>query len=68
MIDDKLIEAIIEIGNHKKVIDYCEPQSFYHQELDKYLVMRVLYAKELLRNEWELQQDIGVRCESSNRL
>ena len=45
------IEAIVKIGNQKKVIDACEPQVCDPKPLSGWMVTRILYAKALLEDE-----------------
>ena len=53
MIDDLLVEALVKIGNHKKVKELCEPHVSRPLELDKWMVVRVLKALELFEEEYE---------------
>ena len=58
MIDD-LIEAIVKIGNHKRIIKECEPNIMQPLELKSWMVKRTLYA-------WGLLEDEIRRTEQSN--
>ena len=48
---DELIEALVEIGNHKRVKSKCEPQVMQSLELKRWMVKRTLYAWRLLEDE-----------------
>ncbi len=55
--EDYIIDALLQIGNHKKVMEMCEPQVMQPLQLQEWMVKRVLKAQELLENEWELYQN-----------
>ena len=65
MIDDALIEAIVKIGNLKKVIEVCEPQVCFSMDLQGWMVKRTLKAQELLQEEWD--NEIQRSKQSDNR-
>jgi len=46
-----ILESLVKIGNHKKVIDECEPNVCFHFQLEPWMVKRTLKAQELLQNE-----------------
>ena len=50
-IEDELIESVVKIGNHERIIKECEPNIFCPQELKVWMVKRTLYAWGLLENE-----------------
>ncbi len=50
---DVLIESLVKIGNHPKVIKMCEPNIIWPQELQSWMVVRVIKAQELLQKEWD---------------
>ena len=50
MIED-YIDAIVEIGNHKKVIKVCEPNIMQPLQLKTWMVVRTLYSLGLLLDE-----------------
>ncbi len=52
MIED-YIDAIVEIGNHKKVVTVCEPNIMQPLELKAWMVVRTLYSLGLLLDEVE---------------
>jgi len=51
MIEDYIIEALVTIGNHKRVMTICEPQVMKPFEITYWQVKRTLVALELLENE-----------------
>lgn len=53
MIDNSVIEALIKIGNHKRVVKICEPNIMEPMELKEWMVRRTLVAMELFENEWK---------------
>ena len=53
MVDDLVIDALVEIGNHEKVVKVCEPDVFCPQELKGWMVRRTLYALGLFEQEME---------------
>ena len=55
-----VIDAVVKIGNAKKVKEFCEPNIFEHMELKSWMVKRTLKALELLENEWRIYQDRGI--------
>ena len=57
MTEDFVIDALVTIGNAKKVKDFCEPNIFEHMELKGWMVKRTLTALELLEDEWRIYQD-----------
>ena len=50
-IEDELIESVVKIGNHERIIKECEPNIFCPQELKSWMVKRTLYAWGLLEDE-----------------
>ncbi len=54
---DFIIDAIVEIANHEKVKKICEPNIMQPQELQTWMVIRVLKAVELMDDEWERYQN-----------
>ena len=48
---DELVEAIVKIGNHKRIIKECEPNIFCPMELKGWMVKRTLYAWRILEDE-----------------
>jgi len=48
-----IVEAIVKISNHPKVIEMCEPNVFSHQTIGEWHVKRILKAVELLQQEWD---------------
>ncbi len=50
---DDYIEAIIKIGNHKRVIKECEPNIMEPLQLKEWMVIRTLYSLGLLLKELE---------------
>ncbi len=56
---DELINAIIEIANHKRVIEHLEPNIFWHEEIKPYIVKRVLYSYFLLMEAENLHENTG---------
>jgi len=59
MTEDFIIEALVTIGNAKKVIEICEPNIMESLPLKPWMVVRTLKALELLESEWELYQNTG---------
>ena len=57
MIDNALIDAIVAIGNQKKVVKTCEPNIMESLPLEKWMVVRSLVAAELLANEYKLVKE-----------
>ena len=53
---NEIIDALVTIGNAKKVIELCEPNIFCPMELKSWMVIRTLKALELLEDEWKLYQ------------
>ena len=47
-----IIEAIVKIANHDRVIKECEPNVLHHETIHSGHVLRILKAQELLQNEW----------------
>ena len=64
MIDD-FIEALVEIGNHKRVRRECEPDIFCRQELKSWMVKRTLYAWRLFEDEVQRNQQSNNRNNES---
>jgi len=57
MTDDCIIEAIVKIANHDKVIKDLESHVAFPMKIEAWQVRRILKAQELLQNEWnELQR------------
>ncbi len=56
-IDDKVLDALLEIGNHKKVQEMCEPQVMQSLKLEKWMVKRVATAVMLFRQEYEKMKE-----------
>ena len=52
-----IIDALVTIGNAKKVKDFCEPNIMESMELKSWMVRRTLKALELLENEWKIYQE-----------
>ena len=50
--EDYLVESIVKIANLPRVIEHCEPSVCWHDNIDKWMVRRVLYACGLFNNEW----------------
>lgn len=48
---DALIESIVKIGNHKRVIDLCEPHVMQPLQLESWMVRRTLVSWMLLDDE-----------------
>lgn len=59
-----IIDALVEIGNHKRVIEVCEPNIMQPLQLERWMVSRVILAQELLQNEWD---EIQRSKQSDNR-
>ena len=57
MTEDFVIDALITIGNAKKVKEFCEPNIMESMELKSWMVKRTLRALELLEDEWKIYQD-----------
>jgi hypothetical protein len=53
MTDDCIIEAIVKIANHEKVIKELEPHVAFPMKVEAWQVKRILKAQELLQNEWD---------------
>jgi len=49
MVEDFVIDALVTIGNVKKVVEICEPNIFCPQTLKGWMVVRTLKALELLK-------------------
>ncbi len=59
-----IFDALVEIGNHKRVIEACEPNIMQPLQLERWMVNRIILAQELLQNEWnEIQRTV----QSDNR-
>lgn len=56
---DELINAILEIVNHKRIKDYLEPNICWHEDLRPNLVKRVLYSYFLLMEAKNLYTNAG---------
>ncbi len=50
---EDIVEAITKIGNCSRVVRECEPNVVEPFELKPWMVLRVITAVELFRNEWE---------------
>jgi len=48
----KLVEAITKIANDDSLIKELEPNLFNHQDIQEWMVKRVLRAYLLLDEEW----------------
>ena len=60
MIEDFIIDALVTIGNAKKVMETCEPNIMESMKLKPWMVLRTLKALELLENEQErLSENTG---------
>ena len=57
MIEDYIIDALVQIGNHKKLIEYCEPNIMESFQLETWMVKRTLAALDLLEKEYLLLGD-----------
>ena len=62
---EELIEALVKVGNHNRVIKECEPNIFCPQELKSWMVRRTLYALELLENEIQRTEQSNNRNDES---
>ncbi len=58
MTSDDFINAIVTIGNHKRVIELCESNMVYHENIRPWMVKRILVALELM-DEQRISEDIG---------
>lgn len=52
-IDDALIDALVEIANHKKVITVCEPNVMQPLKIERWMILRVLKAQQLFQEEYK---------------
>ncbi len=52
-LDDDVIGALAQIGNHKRVKKLCEPQIMEPLKLEKWMVKRTLISLELFEKEWK---------------
>ncbi len=56
---DDLIDAIVTIGNSKRVNEHCEPNLMQHLKLENWMVVRSLVAWELFCDEREHNRQGG---------
>ncbi len=68
MTEDYLVEAITRIANHPEVIKYLESHIAFPMQTQEWMVKRILYALELLQNEWELSEIARKSSESGEVL
>ena len=55
--EDFLIESLIKIGNHKRIIEICEPNIMQPLQLEEWMIRRTLMAWWLLEDELQKQED-----------
>ena len=48
---DTLIDNVMKIANHSKVVDMLEPNIMWHQKVESWMVRRVLLSYCLLQQE-----------------
>ena len=53
MVNDIIVEALVRIGNHEKVMAACEPNIMQPLTLDSWMVKRTLYSLLLFKKEMD---------------
>ncbi len=53
MVSEIILEALVKIGNHEKVIAACEPNIMQPQLLTTWMVKRTLYSLLLFKKEMD---------------
>lgn len=66
MMEDYIIEAIVQVGNHKRVIGICESQVMQPQSLTFWQAKRTLVALELILAELEREQDTSTGLQETS--
>ena len=57
---EEIIDALVTIGNSKKVIEICDPNTMQALELKAWMVKRSIKALELFEDEWKrLSENAG---------
>jgi len=56
-IDDKILNALLKIGNHKKVQEICEPHVMQPLKLEPWMVRRTMKAVFLFSQEYEKMKE-----------
>ncbi len=51
-LDDAIVEAIIKIGNHPKIVKQIEPNICEPLKLEPWMVVRTIKVWNLLWGEW----------------
>ncbi len=57
MVSEIIVEALVKIGNHEKVMAACEPNIMQSLELKEWMVKRTLYSLLLFKETWDKMQE-----------